>query len=82
MKRIAMTVMLKDDPEVIRKYEEYHANPWPEIVQGGYEMGIRRVFIYRYGRQLFMLKSFSPRYNATRRPGPESEPVRRSQPST
>jgi L-rhamnose mutarotase len=54
MKRIAMTVMLKDDPEVIRKYEQYHADPWPEVVEGGYKMGIRRVFIYRFGRQLFM----------------------------
>ena len=54
MKRVAMTVMLKDDPEVIRKYEEYHANPWPIIVKNGYKMGIRRIFIYRFGRQLFM----------------------------
>ena len=35
MKRIAMTVMLKDDVEIIRKYEEYHANLWPEVVEGG-----------------------------------------------
>ena len=54
MKRIAMTVMLRDDPEVIRQYEELHANPWPEVLKSGYECGIRRVFIYRYGRQLFM----------------------------
>ena len=29
MKRYAQTVMLKDDPEAIQQYEEYHANPWP-----------------------------------------------------
>ena len=34
MKRYAMTVMLKDDPETIQKYEEYHANPWPETNAG------------------------------------------------
>ena len=28
MKRFALTVMRKDDPEVIRRYEKYHANPW------------------------------------------------------
>ena len=33
MKRIAMTVMLKDDPEVIRRYEELHADPWPEVLK-------------------------------------------------
>lgn len=54
MKRFAMTCMLKDDPDVIRKYEEYHANPWPEVLKGGYEAGIRRAFIYRFGRHLFM----------------------------
>lgn len=31
MKRYAMTVLLKDDPELIREYEKYHANIWPEV---------------------------------------------------
>ena len=54
MKRIAMTVLLKDDPEIIRRYEEYHANQWPEVRECVIADGIQRVFIYRYGRQLFM----------------------------
>ena len=54
MKRFAQTVMLKDDPETIRKYEEYHANPWPETNAGLLNCGILRMYIYRYGRQLFM----------------------------
>ena len=54
MKRIAQMVMLKDDPEVIKKYEEYHANPWPEVIEGNYKIGVRRVFIYRFRRYLFM----------------------------
>lgn len=54
MKRFAMTVLLKDDPEIIRRYEEYHAAPWPEVVEGIHGIGVRRIFIYRYGRQLFM----------------------------
>jgi len=54
MKRFAMTCMLKNDPESIRRYEEYHANPWPEVVQGCYKAGLRRAFIYRLGCQLFM----------------------------
>ena len=49
-----MTVMLKDDPEVIAGYEELHADPWPEVLQAGHDCGIERLFIYRYGRQLFM----------------------------
>ena len=54
MKRFAMAVMLKDDPEVIQRYEELHADPWPEVIKAGYECGIRRLYIYRYGCQLFM----------------------------
>jgi len=54
MKRYAMTVMLKDDPQVIRKYEEYHANPWPEVNEALLNCGVKRMFIYRYGRHLFM----------------------------
>ena len=54
MKRFAQTVLLKDDPEVIRQYEAYHANPWPEVIAGTRSVGVQRVFIYRFGRQLFM----------------------------
>ena len=54
MKRFAQTVLLKNDPEVIRRYEEYHAHPWPEVIEGTFRCGVRRVFIYRFGRQLFM----------------------------
>lgn len=54
MKRFAQTVMLKDDAEIIRQYEEYHAHPWPEVVEGTQACGVQRLFIYRFGRVLFM----------------------------
>jgi len=54
MKRFAQTVLLKSDPEVIRRYEQYHANIWPEVVTGTFACGVQRVFIYRYQRMLFM----------------------------
>lgn len=54
MKRFAQTVLLKDDPEIIRRYEAYHANPWPEVLAGSERCGVRSTFIYRVGRQLFM----------------------------
>ncbi len=54
MKRFAQAVLLKDDPEIIRQYEEYHANPWPETNQGLLSCGVLRMFIYRFGRHLFM----------------------------
>ena len=54
MKRYARTVMLKDDPQIIAQYEDYHAHPWPEVNAGLVNVGVLRMYIYRYGRQLFM----------------------------
>ena len=54
MKRYAMTVLLKNDPEIIRRYEAYHAHPWPEVNEALLKCGVQRMFIYRFGRQLFM----------------------------
>lgn len=54
MKRFALAVQLKDDADIIKRYEEYHAHPWPEVVEGTIACGVRRVYIYRYSRQLFM----------------------------
>jgi L-rhamnose mutarotase len=54
MKRYAQTVVLKDDPEIIRKYEAYHANPFPETNAGLLRVGVQRMYIYRYQRTLFM----------------------------
>jgi len=54
MKRIAQCVDLRDNPEIIAKYEEYHANQWPEVLEGTKRSGIERVFIYRFGTRLFM----------------------------
>jgi len=54
MKRFAQTVLLKGGPDVIRQYEAYHANPWPEVLAGTQSTGVRRIFIYRFQRQLFM----------------------------
>jgi L-rhamnose mutarotase len=54
MKRFAQTVLLKSDPEAIRRYEQYHANIWPEVIKGTFACGVQRVFIYRYQCMLFM----------------------------
>ena len=60
MKRYAMTVMLKDDPEIIRRYEAYHANPWQETNEGLLRVGVHRMYIYRYLRTLFMFMETRP----------------------
>jgi L-rhamnose mutarotase len=72
MKRYARTVMLKDDPQVIAQYEAYHANAWPEVNAGLVRGGVRRMYIYRYGRQLFMFMETGDDYDLQRAAPPDS----------
>lgn len=54
-KRYCLTLNLKDDPELIRQYEEYHKAVWPEILQSIRSSGILDMEIYRLGARLFMI---------------------------
>ena len=55
MKRYCLTLDLKDDPQLIREYEEYHRKVWPEIISSIKEAGIQQMEIYRHGIRLFMI---------------------------
>lgn len=55
MSTMAYTVWLKNDPEIIRRYDAYHAEPWPEVAAWMAAGGVERCRIYRFGRMLFML---------------------------
>lgn len=55
MKRFCFTLNLKDDPDLIRQYEEHHKKVWPEIIRSIKEAGIQQLEIYRYGNALFMI---------------------------
>jgi L-rhamnose mutarotase len=55
MKRYCLTLDLKDDETLIREYETYHQNVWPEILRSIKEAGIIQMEIYRTGNRLFMI---------------------------
>lgn len=55
MKRFALALDLKDDEKLIREYEEYHQNVWPEIKESIFASGITNMEIYRLGNRLFMI---------------------------
>ena len=55
MKRYCLALDLKDDPELIADYEEYHKNVWPEILLSLSEAGIEQMEIYRINNRLFMI---------------------------
>ena len=47
MKSFAMTLNLKNDPELIAQYVEYHANTWPEVLDGLKGLGISSMKIFQ-----------------------------------
>lgn len=55
MKRFCLTLNLKNDPELIKQYEEHHKAVWPEILASIKNSGIENMEIYRYGIMLFMI---------------------------
>lgn len=55
MKRYCLTVDLKDDPALIKAYEDYHTRVWPEILQSLKDSGILAMQIYRLQTRMFMI---------------------------
>ena len=55
MKRYCLALDLKDDPELIREYENYHREVWKEIIDSIKTSGILAMNIYRTGNRLFMI---------------------------
>ena len=57
MKKYCLAVDLKDDPELIAEYENWHKteNAWPEIMKSITDSGINHMEIHRTGNRLFMI---------------------------
>lgn len=55
MTRHCLALDLKDDDALIRQYDEYHKQVWPEIKESILQSGIEQMSIYRTGNRLFMI---------------------------
>ncbi len=55
MRKYALALDLKDNDELIRQYEEYHKQVWPEILESIKNSGIQNMEIYRTDNRLFMI---------------------------
>ena len=64
MKHYGLTLNLKDDPEIIRKYKEYHNNPWREPLQGLRDIGVLDMKIFLLGRRMFMFMTTVDEFDA------------------
>ena len=63
MKRYSLTLDLRNDPELIRQYEELHKEVWPEIISSIKDAGIENMQIYRYGKRLFMIMEVNDNFD-------------------
>jgi L-rhamnose mutarotase len=55
MKKFCLTLDLKDDPQLIEEYIQYHQNVWPEILSTIKLSGINNMDIYCLGTRLVMM---------------------------
>jgi L-rhamnose mutarotase len=53
--RYCLALDLKDDPQLIAAYDEYHQSVWPEIIESIQSSGILSLEIYRVSNRLFMI---------------------------
>ena len=55
MKRYCLALDLIDDADLIREYEQYHEQVWPEIRKSIFDAGIFEMNIYRFANRLSMI---------------------------
>lgn len=55
LKRYCFALDLYDDPELIKGYEQWHQQVWPEIIDSIKLSGIVAMQIYRVSNRLFMV---------------------------
>jgi len=55
MAKYCLTLDLKNNPALIKEYEDHHKKVWPEILQSITGSGITNMEIYRYNTRLFMI---------------------------
>lgn len=53
--RYCLALDLRDDPDLIARYEELHREVWPDVVRHIREHGVLSMEIYRLGTRLFMV---------------------------
>ncbi|MFZ9388277.1 MAG: L-rhamnose mutarotase [Chitinophagaceae bacterium] len=63
MKRYCLALDLINDPSLIKAYEEYHRQVWPEVLESIRESGIGSLEIYRTGNRLFMIMETIPGFS-------------------
>jgi L-rhamnose mutarotase len=65
--RYCLALDLKDDQKLIEKYDNYHREVWPEILESIRDAGIENLEIYRTGNRLFMIMEVNKEFSFKRK---------------
>ena len=66
MKHYAYTLDLRDDPQLVAQYKEYHRQVWPEILARLRQVGITQMKIFLQGTRMFMYVEATDTFNPDR----------------
>lgn len=66
-KKYSFALDLKDRPDLILEYEEYHKRVWPEIIKSIRDAGITQMEIFRTGNRLFMIMETNDDFDAEKK---------------
>lgn len=58
---------MKNQPDLIRWYEEHHKKVWPEVISSIKDAGIESMEIYRLGTRLFMIMEVNDEFSFERK---------------
>ena len=73
MRRYCLTLDLKDDPQLIAEYRNYHRKIWPEITASIRESGIEDMEIYLLGTRMFMIMEVSESFSFEKKAAADRE---------
>ena len=54
MKAYGLTLNLREDPQAIETYKQYHRQVWPEVEEALKAVGVTTMKIFLLGRRMFM----------------------------
>ena len=63
MPRYCLALDLKNDPQLIKEYEEHHRAVWPDIIKSIRSSGIESMEIYRVQNRLFMIMEVNDQFS-------------------
>jgi len=67
MKTHCYTLDLKNDPDLIKEYEAWHQQVWPEVLASIKAAGIQHMEIYRQANRLMMIMTVDDHYDAVQK---------------